>query len=179
VFLRQIVTDDVPAVAELIVAAWQAAYRGIIPDEMLDGMSAPEIAAAWRQILAEGHRTVLVAEADGKVCGFVGFGKARDDDLDPVQVAEVYGIYVHPAWWGRGAGRALFEAAIVWLRENGYLYLVLWTMRDNARAREFYERMGLTWDGRQKESTRGQARFGEVRYRIVIEKEASGEQVHV
>ena len=59
--VRQVLPGDVPAIAELIVAAWQAAYRGIIPDEMLDGMSAAEIAAAWRQILAEGRRTVLVA----------------------------------------------------------------------------------------------------------------------
>jgi ribosomal protein S18 acetylase RimI-like enzyme len=155
---------DIPAIAEVIVSAWQAAYRGILPDEWLDAMSIPRIEESWIGGLQDETYKVLVVEADGCARGFVGFGAARGDDLDPDRVGELYAIYVHPEWWGRGAGRALLSEALAALRERGYAHVVLWTMRDNARARRFYERAGLVWDGATQESSRGSTAFTEVRY---------------
>lgn len=161
---RPIRLDDIPDVVEVAGAAWRAAYSDILPAEVFDQWSIAEAAKGWREIVDDPERTTLVIETEGRVRGYVGFGRARDDDLDPAHTAEVYGLYVHPDWWGRGLGWALLQAAYRVLVERGYRGVSLWTMRDNARARQFYERAGLTWDGQTKTSERGIARFVEVRY---------------
>ena len=161
---RPIRLDDIPDVVEVAGTAWCAAYRDILPGEVFDQWSPAEVAERWREIVADPERTTLVVETEGRVCGYVGFGRARDDDLDPAHTAEIYGLYVHPDRWGEGLGWALLQAACRALLERGYRDVSLWTMRDNARARRFYERAGLGWDGQTKTSEQGLARFVEVRY---------------
>ena len=45
---------------------------------------------------------------------------------------------------GRGAGRALIDAAVAEARKQGSTRLWLTTTNNNRRAREFYERWGMT-----------------------------------
>jgi GNAT superfamily N-acetyltransferase len=71
---------------------------------------------------------VVVAEADGRVVGFVALA-------GPV----LEHLYVDPGEQGRGIGSALFELA-KGLRPDGF---DLWVFQRNERARAFYERRGL------------------------------------
>ena len=164
VITRPIRLDDIPDIVEVAGAAWRAAYRDILPDEVFDQWSPAEAAERWREIVDDPERTTLVVEKEGRVCGYVGFGRARDEDLDPAHTAEIYGLYVHPDRWEQGFGWSLLQAAYRVLLERGYRDVSLWTMRDNVRARQFYERAGLTWNGQTKATERGVARFVEVRY---------------
>lgn len=59
----------------------------------------------------------------------------------------MYALYVAPAWWSTGAGRALMGSALSALATNGYRRAVLWVLADNARARRFYDRAGFGADG--------------------------------
>ena len=63
------------------------------------------------------------------------------------ETGELYTLYVVPAHWSTGAGRALTDAALDGLREAGYRRVVLWTMTENARARRFYDKAGFAPDG--------------------------------
>jgi ribosomal protein S18 acetylase RimI-like enzyme len=148
-----------------VVAAWRAAYRGILSDAFLDGLDVKRIEQAWVEIVESSDRANLVVEVDERAIGFVGFGAARDEDTDPAQVAEVYGIYVHPDHWRTGAGSALMEAALEQLHQGGYTEVVLWTMRDNTPAHGFYRKNGFRRDARTKISERGGEPFTEVRFR--------------
>jgi ribosomal protein S18 acetylase RimI-like enzyme len=76
----------------------------------------------------------------------------------------VYAIYVVPAWWAAGAGRALMDTALAALRADGYLRAVLWVLADNTRARRFYQRAGFAPDGASTILT-GLGGVLEVRYR--------------
>jgi len=60
---------------------------------------------------------------------------------------ELYTLYVAPAHWSTGAGRALTNAALDGLRAAGYRRVVLWTLTENARARRFYDKAGFAPDG--------------------------------
>ena len=62
-------------------------------------------------------------------------------------VAELYALYVRPAWWSTGTGRALMERVLARASGTGYLSITLWVLRDNRRARRFYERAGFAPDG--------------------------------
>jgi ribosomal protein S18 acetylase RimI-like enzyme len=166
--VRPIRPSDVPAVARTVVAAWKVAYRGIVSNAFLDGLDVEETEQVWHEIVEMGDRTNLVVEVDRQAIGFVGFGAARDEDTDPAQVAEVYGIYVHPDHWRTGAGSALMEAALERLRQDGYTEVVLWTMRDNTPAHGFYRKNGFRRDAAAKISERQGEQFAEVRFRREI-----------
>ncbi|SBT53396.1 GNAT family N-acetyltransferase [Micromonospora auratinigra] len=151
--IRREEPDDAEAVARVHVHGWQAGYAGIMPDEVLRRLNP----AAWAQRRRDvgtadpDHPfTTLLAESDGVVTGFVTFGPYRNDqdrdDLDPAY-GEILGMYLEPAWWGTGTGRALFAAARTGLAERGWTEYRLWVLADNARARRFYERAGLSADG--------------------------------
>lgn len=146
--IRDATPADARAIASVHVRSWQTAYRGELPGNYLDGLSIDERHAQWVERLAEpetGAET-LVAEEDGRVIGFAGFGPSRDEDAPPA-TGEVYAIYLQPEWFGRGVGRELFAHANGRLRELGYARATLWVLATNERSRRFYERAGWTFDG--------------------------------
>ena len=59
----------------------------------------------------------------------------------------MYALYVAPAAWSTGAGRALTRTVMGALREVGFRRMVLWVLTGNARARRFYDKAGLAPDG--------------------------------
>lgn len=151
--IRREEPDDAEAVARAHVHGWQAGYAGIMPAEVLARLNP----AAWAQRRRdlgtadpEHPFATLLAEVDGTVVGFTTFGPYRNNqdraDLDP-RYGEILAMYLEPAHWGTGAGRALFAAARSGLAERGWTEYRLWVLAENARARRFYERAGLSPDG--------------------------------
>jgi ribosomal protein S18 acetylase RimI-like enzyme len=163
VTVRPATVADAPAMGRLHVRAWQAAYRGHLPDGYLDGLRATDRAAYWEGALRREdlRGVILVAERDGEVVGFAAAGPARD----PEGAGELYVLNVHPDHWGTGAGRALLEAAQTELARPGFDETVLWVLSGNARARRFYEIAGWVADGTERTSEVFGATVHEVRYR--------------
>ena len=56
------------------VDTWRAAYRGIVPDGYLEGLSYDESERLWRDVIAAGDGCVCVAEDGGGVFGFASGG---------------------------------------------------------------------------------------------------------
>ena len=69
---------DAPAIAEVHVGSWQAAYRHVFPAEVLAGLSADERAAGWRERL-EDDMALWVVEAGERVVGFAAAGPSRTE----------------------------------------------------------------------------------------------------
>ena len=163
VTVRPATVADAPAMGRLVVRAWQAAYRGHMPDAYLDGLRPQDRAAYWDEVLRREDRrgAVLVAERDGEVVGFAALGPSPD----PEGAGELYAINVDPAHWGTGAGRALLEAAQAELDRMGFAESVLWVLPGNARARRFYERAGWAADGTERTAEVFAVTVPEVRYR--------------
>jgi ribosomal protein S18 acetylase RimI-like enzyme len=161
--VRPAAPPDAPAMGRVHVRAWQAAYRGQLPDAYLDDLRAEDRAAYWDGALRrEGRRgVVLVAERDGEVVGFAAAGPSPD----PEGAGELFAIDLDPAHWGTGAGRALLEAAQAELDRMGFAEWVLWVLPGNARARRFYEAAGWAFDGTERTSEGFGVAFAEVRYR--------------
>jgi ribosomal protein S18 acetylase RimI-like enzyme len=163
VSVRPATVADAPAMGRLHVRAWQAAYRGHMPDDYLDGLRADERAAGWERALGRERPrgAVLVAERAGEVVGFAALGPSPD----PEGAGELFSINVDPNHWGTGAGRALLEAAQEELARLGFAETVLWVLPANARARRFYERAGWASDGTERTVDVLGVTVGEVRYR--------------
>jgi ribosomal protein S18 acetylase RimI-like enzyme len=148
--LRDATPGDAHAIATVHVASWQVAYRGLIPDHVLDGLSVADRARRWEDRLASPStrsRTLLVVEGPA-VLGFASTGPARDED-DPAE-GELYAFYLDPSAWGRGHGTRLHAGAVDRLRTDGFAHVRLWVLDSNVRALRFYHRQGWTETGRTK-----------------------------
>jgi GNAT superfamily N-acetyltransferase len=95
------------------------------------------------------------------VAGFCAAGPDRN--ADPEYAGELYAIYVLQPFQGQGLGRALVQAAVDWLRQNGYQSMLIWVLRDNHPARRFYAALGGI-AVRERSIEIGGARLPEVAY---------------
>jgi ribosomal protein S18 acetylase RimI-like enzyme len=153
---------DADAIGRIQVETWRAAYTGLMPDEAIAAFDVESRQELWREwFRAPWPRSVvLVAERDGDVVGFVNTGACRDEE----GVGELYAIYVLPAAWGAGAGRALITRAEESMRSSGFGEALLWVMDGNERAIRFYETAGWQQDGRKLDVFQG-ATVTVLRYR--------------
>lgn len=157
-------SEDAEAIARTHVASWNAAYRGVIADDALDELTVESLAPEWRREIETSDdpgSEVAVVEDSGTVVGYSRYGPARDDDLD-ASTGEIYGFYLHPDVWGRGAGRVLMEHVTGGLRRRGFSSVALWVVQVNDRAQGFYRTLGFEPDGRDDKLCIGAPEF---RYR--------------
>ena len=154
---------DAAPIAAVQREAWFAAYTGIIPDEIIDRVTAPDAGARVRQSFrTRPWQRMIVASPDDEqqhgIVGYAAFGPETDvlgapwphplsTDGEERRVAELYALYVRPAWWSTGTGRALMDRVLARSAAAGYSSIRLWVLRDNQRARRFYERAGFAPDG--------------------------------
>lgn len=153
--------DDAEAIGNVRMAAWRAAYGHLLPSDFFERFDRAASVARWRAQIVTGRRLALVALGFGGVIGFCSYGPCRDDDL--AHAGEVYALYVHPQHWSTGAGRTLLHAAIATFDRHP---VVLWVLRDNPRARRFYEIAGLRPDGSSRLHDLNGTPLPEVRYRL-------------
>lgn len=147
--VRRAVPADARAIAEVHVRSWQAGYRGLMPDEVLDGLSAAERVPRWRDALSD-ESVVFVAERDGELIGFCGLAEPSRDEDAGNGVAEVASIYVDPGAWRAGTGRALMDVALTHLQAGGWREATLWVLRENQVALDFYAAHHFRPDGAEQ-----------------------------
>jgi len=152
VITRTATPEDAAAVAGVHVRSWQVAYRGLFPDEYLDGLRAEDRMARYTFGETGTGLTTIVAVDDGTLCGFATTGPAQDDDVEGA--GEVYALYVDPGAWGRGVGRLLMAEARTDIgRHRGCSQAVLWVLVGNRRAQHFYRADGWLPDGGRRVET--------------------------
>ncbi|MBK4737237.1 GNAT family N-acetyltransferase [Noviherbaspirillum pedocola] len=152
--LRRAGAGDAEAIVGVQVAAWRAAYAGLMPQDFLDAMDHPRRLESWRRALSmSGPQVFTVAEDEsGTVAGFCVCGPSRDADANS-SIGEIIALNVLPSAWRQGIGRLLCEDVIALAPERGWQTLTLWVLRDNARARSAYARIGFEADGTRKVET--------------------------
>lgn len=165
--VRPAVVADADEIAVAHVRAWQAAYRGLMPAEYLDGLSVADRARGWAQALgAQRDHAVVVAVVEDRVVGFAGFGPSRD--AESRGLGELYAINLHPDVWARGAGSVLIRHVESALRAAGHEEAILWVVPTNSRARRFYEARGWRCDAMERSATVHGVTVDEIRYSRVL-----------
>jgi ribosomal protein S18 acetylase RimI-like enzyme len=173
--IRPASVADEPAITQIRQETWLTAYAQIIDPVIIERATAPRggASAAPRSdrtsLVAEAPPAAAIADAR-VIVGYASYGPERNvasaasvgsggpagsgaqpGALTPAGLAgetgELYTLYVAPAHWSTGAGRALTDAALDGLRAAGYRRVVLWTLTGNARARRFYVKAGFAPDG--------------------------------
>ncbi len=145
--IRKAEPSDARSIAEVHIAAWQAAYRGLLPDTTLEHLSVEDAEVRWRERLVEPWAEILVLTQDEQIVGYVGYGPTRDESLDPEKVGEIYVLYVTPAAWRKGYGTDLLREAMHRLCQGASREVILWVLHNNEQAIAFYEAAGFLVDG--------------------------------
>ncbi|GAA1838893.1 GNAT family N-acetyltransferase [Pseudonocardia ailaonensis] len=122
---------DAGAIARVQVESWRAAYRGLIADDVLDGLSVEDRTAVWAGALAAPAAHLDVTEVGGEVVGFVA-----------VSPGMLHALYTLPSVWGTGVGLALHDGGVERIRAGGAEGAELSVLEGNARAVRFYLREG-------------------------------------
>jgi RimJ/RimL family protein N-acetyltransferase len=168
ILVRPATPEDAASLAAVEVTSWRAAYRGLMPAAFLDGLSEAEKTIDWHRNLlkhgAHGRKRVMVAVGDARVIGFVRAGAIQDEG----EVGLIYFLYVLSEYWGCGVGKALMRAAMDQLRDLGLSEAILWVLRDNQRARRFYEGCGWREDGRTSTDDYGGIELEALCYRRAV-----------
>jgi RNA 2',3'-cyclic 3'-phosphodiesterase len=139
--------EDAEAMARVNVRSWQAAYRGLVADEVLDSLSIEDATRREEERSALEGSEAWVGLRDGAVVGYVSFGPWRQTPRGGPDAGEVYALYVEPGEQRRGVGRLLLERAVAALRASGYRKAVLCVLEGNRAARSFYEPLGWSLEG--------------------------------
>lgn len=164
--VRWATPSDAAAIAALQVRSWRAAYRGIVPDAFLDGLTEDAWLERWtNQLTAPGregvHQLVSTDARNGPAHAVAACGPAMAPTA--ILTGQLYVLYTDPPSWGEGHGGALLRRVHELLAADGHSGAVLWVAADNNRSIEFYEHHGWTKDGKtQREEVAG-AIFDEVR----------------
>jgi GNAT superfamily N-acetyltransferase len=117
--LREAKPGEAIEVSRVHVRSWQVAYRGLLPDECLDGLRPEDRAQRYTFGDPDPDRpATIVATQQGEIRGFATTGPSRDDDRRGS--GELFALYVDPVRWGHGIGRALVHAARARLARQGF-----------------------------------------------------------
>jgi ribosomal protein S18 acetylase RimI-like enzyme len=156
--------EDARAVAEIHVNTWRAAYASIVSAEYLASQSVERRQAWWSQCIAAGTPELLVAKDNGVVCGWLNFSASRDANAQKDE-AEIWAVYVAPAFSSTGTGRLLWLRAKELMVAQGFKSCSLWVFPQNTRAIKFYQAAGFVANrSSPKNFELGGQQLQEVRY---------------
>lgn len=130
--VRPAVEDYIEGLIELQAQAIAIGYPSEIRDTLVGN---PSIAANDLRRRWSAKESFIVAEDDGAARGFAILAE-QDNDL------ELYGIFVHPAFWRQGIGSDLVTAAAQAAAVMGRTRMFV---RANPLATEFYKVNGFAW----------------------------------
>ncbi|AOY77850.1 GNAT family N-acetyltransferase [Clostridium formicaceticum] len=139
--IRKATIDDVKDISRIYALSWKFAYKGIIPQAYLDELKEDHWESAFIDWIKDDVLTAQIIFENSKPIGCVAYGKSRDKSLP--DCGEIVSLYLLPKYFGKGYGNKLLDSALSDLKESGYESIYLWVLKDNGRARRFYEKKGM------------------------------------
>lgn len=167
--IRKVTCGDEKALAYVQTESWKAAFKGLIPDDVLvRSTDLKKATAMYQRLLDMGKGNGYILEIDGKPHCIAWWDAARDEDMQGA--AELICIHSLKDNWGKGYGHLMMERILEDVQKAGYPQIMLWVFDSNARAIRFYKAHGFEATGRK------QPAFGAVEERYIKNLNNEGEQ---
>lgn len=141
--IRDMRPEDMDGKGYVHWKSWQETYPGLVDAGYLSRMTLEKC----REIAHRRSENTLVAELDGKITGFICYGR-NDSGAN-----EIISIYLLKEAQGLGLGRRLMDEAFRRLAPD--LPVVLWVLKGNDQAIGFYKHYGFRLDGTTKDISIG------------------------
>ena len=133
--------SDIPSLQLVAAESWRATYADIYPADYIERFLANAYSdIALRAALGYEQSLFLAAKEGERVVGFSQTGLRADE---AGQKAQLFRIYVLPADWGRGIGRALLAQTETWLTEQGITGYACFVHARNEIGKAFYAKLGF------------------------------------
>lgn len=140
--IRRAHAGDLPGIAAAHVATWRSTYAGVLPDEFLARLSAPQLLRQYDYAIRMGVGVFVAVDANPLTePGVLGFATARRSRNPSLAEGEVETLYVLDDWQNQGLGGRLLRAAGKHLAGQGCRSAYAWVLRENP-AVYFYRRLG-------------------------------------
>lgn len=137
--VRNATYEDMALAAEIMVTSFRTAFAQFVSPETMEACANP---GNCRRMLEDSFREGKLQFLMGDEQGFLCWQETETG-------AEIVAIHSLPASWGTGLGHELLTQALARIGDRP---VFLWAFRENARARRFYEKHGLKWDGTERVS---------------------------
>lgn len=143
--IRKAEVGDAAVLAEILVRSFCGAFSEFISAETLKQCANPDNCTAMlREVCQSNSMHSYLALRDGVSCGELFWQEGEE--------AELIALHSLPEVWGTGVGHELLERALADMSAAGIKRVALWAFRENLRARTFYEKHGLHWNGEERSS---------------------------
>jgi GNAT superfamily N-acetyltransferase len=135
VSIRLACEADAGQVAEVKAIGWDTAYRGLVPDDIVERFTDLAVQTeVVRTAIVRADALVLVAEREGRIVGVALSELGPEPFLDA--------LHVRPDERSGGVGAALLRRTAHELMARGHDTMTLHIVAGNDRAGSFYERHG-------------------------------------
>ena len=122
--IRYAEKNDAKVLGEIHSQSWKIAYKGIVPDSVLDNITAERRERYFEKALSENLEEDILIFVDDKAVGILTIGKCRDEDKD-ITYGEIWGIYLLPDYWNKGIGSYFIHWGIIELKNRNYEKITL------------------------------------------------------
>lgn len=147
VTFRKVLTDEVPALVRLRLATREETYRGIYPDEWIDGFDFAASEERFRGMAADPDQNVFFIEADGKIAGCLCYGREQESTMPENSIC-IHMLYLLSAFQRRGIGALALEQVRAYCRSIGRDRFYNGCNLYNVKAIRFYRKNGgrmISW----------------------------------
>jgi len=144
IMIRKALPEDARDYTNCHISIWQSAYKGIVPEEYLNNLSAqvePLVEKYINIFKNPGDCEYYCVMLSGKMIGFIVIN---------LGTAEIWAVYLLEAFWGKGYGKEMLHFAINELKRAEHNEIALWVFEDNNRARRLYEKNNFSFDGTKR-----------------------------
>lgn len=177
VSVRPARADDAAEIGRIQIETWRTGYANLLPEEVLDALSAGHAEAAWRDAVLEppsSRHHVLVAQEQSWTVGFAACGPAGDlepGDPAPQTTLAINPLLVEPRWGRRGHGSRLLAAVVDHARADGMTRAIVWVPEGDTPSRNFFTSAGWAPDGLARALDTGAGELREIRLHVLLDEE--------
>jgi ribosomal protein S18 acetylase RimI-like enzyme len=159
--IRKASPEDAYDYTDCFISCLQTAYKGIVSDDFLSNMlvQREQRIEKFRKNLTNPDIETYCVIFENEMIGFLAIHK-KD--------GEIWAIYLIEEFRCKGYGKEMLDFAISELKCIGHKKISLWVFEKNNRARRFYEKNGLSFDGTKRENDNYGKMLVQLRYALSL-----------
>lgn len=149
--IRKVKQGDEAVLAYIQTESWKAAFKTILPEDVLTRCTNYDKAKQmYQRLLEEKKGNGYLLEINGKGHCIAWWDAAREENMP--DYAEIICIHSLQENWRRGFGSRMMDRLLEDIANAGYGNTMLWVFEENERARKFYEAKGFRKSEKSKTS---------------------------
>ena len=147
--------SDADQITAIKVDSWKETYKDLIPKEALNKITYEK--EKEKYINKFNNRRIVVYEENNEILGYSFFGKRQNVNKEKMEdyTSEIYALYIKNDFKRKGVGTKLINHIWDTLKKENNEKVLLWCLKDNQNAIDFYKKNGFEYLNNKKEELNG------------------------